>query len=491
MRRILMTLALLMLIVPLTAFQGMDDTPLENMWFYALDTETTTLIGYNAAGETVELADGLTPIGQAQRIDAERVLVQLVDADDNLSIGVLTPQALQMIDIPIADLFSLRVIVMELPWVVMYPSSPPNGETIDAHLINVDTAAWDMLTVPLNVGPCCAFNEDGTAMRYIQPMGLGEGGATLYNLLERDLTTGGDIQLYSAVSNESPYRYDSFIPKRDGSAWLERRTDLTDPNNPQNEYRIINSDGTVEPLETFTGDDVFYTYFGDNLVRIQGDCAASCTVQLQPLDGSDTQSYTVSDASDVTVIQQIGEDVLVIAGGMLRRLSPDGESRTLFNARTGQALVNVAIPISPNGAYTFTVELLEESEGPLALQGIYDVGTDEIVYTFPIMDSDEDRELLSMNVQAGWMVLSRVNEPFITTLFNWQTGEPIEIPLGTVGFVEVVDDGRALVNQLDEDDPTDNGIYLLDLATQEQSLLLAGTYEPITGQDLRVTLRSR
>ena len=488
MHRIALLFCLFIGIAPLTISQGVigGQDNLDNTWFYAWNmVDLDEVVAFNLDGETRTLLNGVGRSGPAYRIDDQTMLAQFEDDTEQVQLFLLTPDEAILIGSPADDTYIMEHY--SAPWAVFYPQETSRRADVDVLLVNTGTGDWDVLTVPERwiAVPCCAFSDDGTMMRWFQPLNLGEGGGTIYNLLERNLATGADNLIYTAVSDENPYRYMSFIANNDGTQWIERRMDTTAEDSRIPQYNLIGMDAEIQPLTYLQpGRGINYRFFEDMIIATDFACDDDCEIALLSTPDASPVRYRLPNMQTFDVLARTAtDDLLVQQYGSLLHLRPDAAPLTLIPPDLFQN-VNTISYASPDGAYAFTVQL-DADEEAITLLGVYDVAADDVVFSLPLPESDT-RLFAMTNINGPWMFISRLDSIGGTGLFNWQTQESYTLSEQSTRFVESVDDSRVLVFSLDRQDNASSGIFLLDLGTSEESRLLSDAYQVINGVDLRL-----
>lgn len=479
MRRLTFLILLFLLTLPLTAFQGIIniDDPGPNTWFFAWEpVDIDGIVAFNTEGESNVVINGVEPVTPTYRIDDQTILMTLEYDAGTRQFVRLTPDSATPMG-PAHDESSGYILLdYAAPWALFSPVRPFR-ERNPILLLNVETGDWEILEAMTFIRNCCVFSDDGRFLRYIKQILLDENTFdAIYELTERDMNTGEERTIHSVTSDGEPLSYTGYSHNSDGSAWVERQMDTSQEPRAFT-FRLIDLTGNIEELDLLDGRAVVYYYVGDDLAVQDIDCRENCEIILRQASDGELVRYPIFDENYAVGQAVRVDDVLLTLGANSQRLAPGTSPRLLFEMSRGFITRD---PISPDGAYTYTIGY--NDDGEVISAEVLDVAADTVVYDLPL--DPEGRQFIDGTMLGSWMVMRNLINNGNNGLFNWRTGESYTFIAPGWTQLDVVDDSQIIIGRMAGNDPN-LGLSLLDLESDEETLLLPGRHALISGIDLR------
>ena len=471
-----------------SAYAQVDD-----QWFYAEDEDNNQIVAYNRDGEVVtvlELSDDTTRQG-GWRIDTQTLLAIIEDATGEMSMVILSPDGAQ----PISFSFDYvpQVVAYHYPYAVLMPTEPTREATL-AVLVNVEAATATPLgsdVAPIfEASPCCRFSEDGASLRYIAKIQLDENDvdAAIFEFRERDLATGEERDIYSveSVKADNGPQVSRWQPDLVGNRWLLLTSERNDGNILRTTW-MITLDGSAELLDEARSDDEIvpiYGFWGDSMWITDVICQGGCTLDVYDEQGNEIISVQVQTEDFFRQIHYVGDGYVVAASdAAFLHMTPDAPPE-IIGYRDPSVLSGVTL--SPNSRLL----ALMDAENNGQHYFIYDNLSGEIIYSRPL----EGVSFIVNTLQGDWLrtyITTRVDGEFrdIYVIADPNTAEVVEVVFQRELVGQILSLDELIVWERDGEADT-NRIYIHDVSTGEESLLLEGNYFLIDGTNIEDAVRN-
>lgn len=269
-KRIVIFLCLIFFVMPVSG----QDT---ETWFWAVNNDGA-LLAFTPSGEVNELLASGVEVDEAFRVSSSSVLAQLW-VDDVYSLYLLTADAATLVELPDLELDRGKIFDVKGSLALLWnPTTTPIADIPVNRLALVNFETGQALDLGFAVRPW-VFTESG--LRYASV----DEETQAITILE---ATAESADTILELPTDSLYTQ----PDQSGDYWL---TVQQEGETESWLFTVFNVDGTSEVLETINMNPqaAYWTTLGNWLVRVTTTCTTQCTVSRRPVDGGDTQEFTL------------------------------------------------------------------------------------------------------------------------------------------------------------------------------------------------------
>jgi hypothetical protein len=410
---------------------------------------------------------------------SDELALATIEVDGKEGLYKLTPtksQLLQPRSEQAVDAGAFLVVDYRDPYVLLISVQLQPAQPV--LLVNLDAGTYEPLGAPTlgtSRNYCCRISEDGSKVRYI--------GAYLpdnsdsWALRERTVATG-DERIVARLGASLAIQPDQY-----GDRWLYQTRDQA---TKAIAYSWITIDGATQPVSSEPPDSAHsQRLFQNNLFIVPFNCQADCRVELQPLNGGTSATFTFSNDQPNAIPLPLREledgGLAVLVNEQFVALNADGTATAIGYWSPQNIAQGVSESVSPNGRWVLALD----AKSPTRYR-VWDNRDKKYVVDVPIANF----AFLTIQYSGSAFLLDDLASSPPKAILRSEGGQMIDLPPSKSGvyFDLTADQGVLFVEQRGAERKP--GIYRYDPANNTSTLLVENGV-PVSLVDAAQSLKLR